>query len=175
MYDILHLDSDESVIFEVRKHWIVFFGRAASLLFSAFLPFILFSVIQIFLPLLFAINLPGNTSALFLFFYSLWLLFLWISFFVDWTKYYLDVWYVTEKRIIIVEQKKMFEREISNVYVDKVQDVIVDIQGGIATFLNFGTVKVETASEDQKEFCMSMVQNPDSVRKVIFTHTCGTK
>src|SRR4051812_13563592 len=106
-YSPLHLDSDEHVILEVRKHWIVFFGYAATLFFGALLPSTVYTIIKIFLPGFFeAIQLPGNTYAMLLFFYILWLLFLWISFFLEWTKYYLDVWYVTEKRIIDVEQKK---------------------------------------------------------------------
>src|SRR6185369_10156599 len=107
-YENLHLDSDEHVILEVRKHWIVFASHAIGLLFGGFLPFIILVAVRIFASDLlshFHISVSGNVSGLFLFFYSLWLLFLWISFFIEWTKYYLDVWYVTEKRIIDVEQK----------------------------------------------------------------------
>jgi hypothetical protein len=68
--------------------------------------------------------LPGQFYTLFAFFFILWVLTLWIFFFLDWTKYYLDVWYVTQKRIIIIDQKALFDREISNVRFDKIQDVL---------------------------------------------------
>ncbi len=169
-YDALHLDQDEHVILEVRKHWIVFVGHAIGLLFSAFIPFIVWMLCTIFIPQIRHI-IPSyiNTSALFLFSYSLWLLMLWISFFVDWTKYYLDVWYVTERRIIAIQQKRIFDREISNLRFEKIQDVTIDVHGFIPTLLNFGNVKVQTASEDSQEFMMDTVSNPDEVRRVIFS------
>ncbi|MBA3732873.1 PH domain-containing protein [Patescibacteria group bacterium] len=168
-YEILNLEPDEHVILEVRKHWIVFAGHAVGLLFAAFLPFIILTLFKIFLPSLIIIKIPGNTSALFLFFYCLWLLALWISFFFDWTKYYLDVWYVTEKRIIIVDQKKIFDRGISNLRFDKIQDVTIEVEGFIPTLLNFGNIKVQTASEDNFDFLLTNVRNPEQVRKIIFS------
>ncbi len=169
-YDILHLDSDEHVILEIRKHWIVFVGFAISLLLLAVLPCLLFVLAEIFLPkFLSAFSSLENLPAIFLFFYSLWLLFLWISFFIQWTKYHLDVWYVTEKRIIDINQRRIFDREISNLPFDKIQDVTVDIHGLIPTMLNFGNVEVETASkEDEGDFVMRTVSNPDRIRQVIF-------
>jgi len=167
-YEALHLDPEENVILEVRKHWIIFAEHALALLFSAFLPFILFVLIEIFIPQVMTISLPGNVYALGVFLYCLWLLFLWISFFLNWTKYYLDVWYVTEKRIIAIDQKRIFSREVSNVRFDKVQDVTVTVKGFIATFLDFGNIEVQTASEDKKDFYMTVVRHPQEVRKIIF-------
>ncbi len=168
-YENLHLDPDEHVLIEVRKHWIVFAYDAFGLCIGGFFPFILFTAIKAFIPQLLLIPLPGNTSALFLFFYALWLLFLWITFFVEWTKYYLDVWYVTEKRIIDVEQKRIFAREISNIRFDKVEDVTVEIAGVVSTYLDFGTIKVQTAGEINSDFTMTMVRNPNQVRDIIFS------
>lgn len=167
-YEKLHLDPDENVILEVRKHWIIFAGIAFGFICAAFLPFIIFTAIKIFASNYLNYDLPGNDNALFLFFYSLWLLTLWILFFVDWTKYYLDVWYVTEKRIIAIDQKNVFHREISNLRFDKIQDITVGIRGFISTLLDFGDVKVQTASEDSVEFTLNTVRHPNDVRKVIF-------
>lgn len=163
------MDSDEHVIMEVRKHWIVFASYAVELVFLAFLPYILFISFNKFAPGLLNFDLPGNSDALSLFFYSLWLLTLWIIFFINWTKYYLDVWYVTEKRIIAVDQRQIFNRGVSNLRFDKIQDVTVDVRGFIATLLHFGNIKVQTASEDNYDFFMSAVRNPENVRKVIFS------
>jgi hypothetical protein len=169
-YDSLHLESDEHVILEVRKHWIVFAGHAFGLLAAALLPFIIFVAFEIFVPgLLNVFKLPGNVAALFLFFYALWLLFLWISFFVAWTTYFLDVWYVTEKRIIAVDQKALFDREISNLRFDKIQDVTINVDGFMQTLLHFGDVQVQTAGVEQDDFLMQTVRNPDEVRRVIFS------
>jgi uncharacterized membrane protein YdbT with pleckstrin-like domain len=169
-YEILHLDPDEHVIMEVRKHWIAFAGYGLGLLFVALLPVFVLAVLSTFVPQLFVIDLPVNASALFLFFYALWLLFVWASFFLHWTNYYLDVWYVTEHRIIAVDQRQMFSREVSNIRFDKIQDVTLDHHGFMSAFLGFGNIRVQTASEDSKEFYMTCVQHPEEVRKVIFDH-----
>ncbi len=168
-YKALNLDPDEHVILEVRRHWFIFFVHAIGLFFCAFIPFMFFTLIEFLAPQLISnISIPGNSSAFFLFLYTLWLLVLWISFFIDWTKYYLDVWYVTEKRIVAIDQRHIFNRGISNLRFDKIQDVTIEVKGFIATFLNFGNIKVQTASEDNYDFSMATVRNPERVRKVIF-------
>jgi uncharacterized membrane protein YdbT with pleckstrin-like domain len=75
---------------------------------------------------------------------------------------------VTDKRIIDVEQKQIFDRDITNLRFDKIQDVKVDIHGLIPTMLDFGTVEVQTASEDEGDFIMQNVRDPDRVRQIIF-------
>lgn len=167
-YENLHLDSDEKVILEVRKHWIVFAGIALGLLSVSFLPLAVFVLLKYFAPGILVLDLPGNDSALYTFLYILWLLVMWILFFIDWTKYYLDVWYVTEKRIIAVDQKNIFHREVSNLRFDKIQDVTIGVRGFIPTMLDFGDVRVQTASEDNLEFVLNVVRHPENVKKVIF-------
>jgi len=168
-YDALHLELGENVILEVRKHWFVFVGQGFVSLFVAIVPLILFLIIRSYVPNLVEFDIPGNETALFLFLYTLWILFLWILFFVNWTKYYLDVWYVTEKRIIAIEQKRIFDREVSNLRFDKIQDVTLDVHGFLPTLLNFGNIKVQTASEDSKNFHMNTVRHPERIRRVIFS------
>ena len=168
LYKALDLEPNEKVIIEVRKHWIVFAGYALILVFGAILPVVVFAALKIFIPQIFAINLPINS--LFLFLYSLWLLFLWILFFVQWTTFYLDVWYVTEKRIIIIDQKSLFHREVSNLTFDKIQDVTLEVNGLISTMLKFSDIRVQTASEDNKEFIITTVRHPEEVREIIFNH-----
>jgi hypothetical protein len=76
-YSILHLDPDENVILEVRKHWIVFAGFAISLLVMAILPCVLFLLLHIFLPkflptVALYISSAQNIPAIFLFIYYVW-------------------------------------------------------------------------------------------------------
>ncbi len=171
LYKALHLEGGENVIIEVRKHWIVFVGFVLAIIFATLLPAAAFVLLKVFFPDLFInIKIDGSKEALSLFFYTLWILFLWISLFVEWTKYYLDVWYVTEKRIIIVDQKNIFHREVSNVRFEKIQDVTLEVQGFISTLLKFGNIRVQTASENSQEFFMNSVRHPEIVRKVIFSH-----
>lgn len=168
-YKALNLEPGEEVILEVRKHWIVFAGYGLVLVIIALMPLLVLTFFDFFASSTFHLSLPGQFYTLFAFFYTLWVLTLWIFFFLDWTKYYLDVWYVTEKRIIIVDQKALFDREISNVRFDKIQDVSVNVDGVLATFLDFGNIKVQTASEDNYDFTITTVRHPGEVRRIIFS------
>lgn len=164
----LNLDPGETIIHEVRRHWFVFLTRTIVIFFAALAPAILYVVLYEFLPANFAALLQSHIPET-IFLYSLWLLLAWVFFFVQWTNYYLDVWYVTEKRIIDVDQKGLFHREVSNLRFDKIQDISVEVKGIIPTFLNFGDLRVQTAAEDSANFFMPQAMRPDDVRKIIFS------
>ena len=163
---MLHLDPGENILLEVRKHWFVFFAHGFFLAVAAVLPLIVFGFFEYYIRQQFSVGNSFEILASFV--YSLWLLTLWISFFVQWTNYYLDVWYITDKRIIDIEQRSMFYREVSNLRFDKIQDVTIEVRGILATFLDFGNIKVQTASENSKDFFMSYAAHPDRIRKLIF-------
>ncbi|MFZ2522766.1 MAG: PH domain-containing protein [Minisyncoccia bacterium] len=167
-YKALALHEGEDVIMEVRKHWVVFLGYGAGLVFMACLPLVAFMLVSVYAPAVFS-YISGSIYSLFSFVYLLWVLSLWILFFLDWTKYYLDVWYVTQERIIVVEQRTLFDRQVSNVRFDRIQDVSVNIDGVIATFLDFGNIVVQTASEDNTKFTITTVRHPEEVRRVVFS------
>lgn len=164
---MLYLDPGEHVIFEVRKHWFVFFSQACFYVFAAIAPFFLYEAIVKLVPAL--VSYASGANGLVTFLYLLWLMLVWISFFVQWTKYYLQVWYVTEKRIIDVDQKGLFSRTVSNLRFDKIQDITVEVHGFVSTLLNIGDIKVQTAAEDSGDFLMRMASQPDKVRSFIFS------
>jgi len=164
---MLQLDSDEQVVLEVRKHWIVFVSQAIFLCFAAIIPPFFLTVLSTLLPI--QITTEGSFVAVAVFLYCLWILTLWISFFFYWTDYYLDVWYVTEKRIIDVEQKGIFSRNVSSIRFDKIQDINVEVRGVVATFLNYGNVEVQTASETSGSFIMKNASRPELIRQVVFS------
>ena len=155
----LNLDPGETILLEVRRHWFVFLTRNIVLVVAPFVPLVAF-----FVPFIRA----SIISPLGIFFYSLWFLLFWVFFFVKWTNYYLDVWFVTETRIIDVEQKSLFDREVSNLRFDRIQDISVEVHGVIATFLNFGDLHIKTAAEDSG-FFMEDAAHPEAVREVIFS------
>lgn len=169
LFTKLNLDPGETVILEVRRHWIVFLGPMIFFSLSAVLPIVLYALVLAFAPEAIA-SFALTYSALLVFIYSIWLLILWTGFFIRWTNYYLDVWYITEKRIIDVNQKRVFHREVSNLRFDKIQDISIEVKGIIATFLNFGDLKVQTAAEDSSDFFMDSAARPEEVRRVIFAH-----
>lgn len=169
LFTKLHLDPGETILLEVRRHWIVFLGPTVFFVLLAVIPIIAYTLVISLAPSQ-AVSFALKYFSFLLFIYSIWLLFLWMGFFIRWTNYYLDVWYITEKRIIDVEQKRVFHREVSNLRFDKIQDVSIEVKGIIATFLNFGDLKVQTAAEDSSDFFMDSAARPEDVRKVIFMH-----
>lgn len=170
MKNSLNLDPGEKIILEVRKHWFVFLPATLALVFGTIIPPVLYLVWNSSLvPEQIHFSLAGSKFYLALFIYSVWVLGLWVSFFLQWTNYYLDVWYVTDKRIIDIDQKRIFHREVSNLRFDKIQDVSVEVRGVIATFLNYGDIHVQTASEDSKEFFIKDAADPENAKKVIFS------
>jgi uncharacterized membrane protein YdbT with pleckstrin-like domain len=164
---MLNLDQDEKVILEVRKHWYVFVWTFLGLVMGLFLPIAVFITGYALVPLEFKeYFLLAQPYVVFIYF--IYALGIWASFAMTWTNFYLDVWYVTEKRIIDIDQKRIFNREISNLRFDKIQDISIEVKGVIATFLNFGDIRVQTAGEDSSEFFMKNASNPERVRKIIF-------
>lgn len=162
---MIDLDEGEQILLEVRKHWFVLLG-------SIFIVGLLAVAPPLFLAILASLNLPisvnltGSITSLGLFLYTLWLLGLWMFAFVEWTDYYLDVWYVTNKRVVDVEQKGIFYREVSSLHYGKIQDITIEIRGLIPTFLGFGDVHVQTAGET-REIILRAAARPEDVKRII--------
>jgi len=163
---MLKLDKDEKIILDVRKHWFVILTDAIMMFVVALLPAIIFLVAVKYLPRLQTVNIGNDLIYLFSFFYSIWLLGIWTAFFVRWTDYYLDVWYITSTRIVAINQKGMFRREIIDLRYEKIQDTTVELNGVIPTLLNFGTIHVQTAG-DGREIILRRARNPEEAKKII--------
>lgn len=71
--------------------------------------------------------------------------------FITWVDYWLDMWIITNERIIDIEQKGLFRHEISEFGLDKIQDVTVESPGLLATFLRYGKISVHTAGDQSFE------------------------
>lgn len=93
-------------------------------------------------------------------------LFLWMYAFLIWIDYYFDVWIITNERVINIEQKGLFVRSVSELKFSRIQDVTSEVRGMIPTILNFGDVKVQTASEEDF-FLFRQVPDPYHVKDVL--------
>lgn len=159
------LNPNEQIVLIVRKHWIAILGQVMVLVFAALAPLAIFVALPIFVP-----SFPGWGTAhliyLATFLYSILLMVSWLTFFFAWTKYHLDIWVVTTHRIFIVEQQSMFNREISSLTLDKIQDLTIELEGFLSTMLKFGTILVETAGE-HKNFEFTNARNPEAIKVAI--------
>jgi uncharacterized membrane protein YdbT with pleckstrin-like domain len=96
--------------------------------------------------------------ALFFAYLSLLLLFTYI----EWSNEELDILLVTNKRVIIFLQRTFFYRDSSITSLSQVQDVQGKTQGFINSFLNIGTIEIQTAA-DKIQFIMDDIRYPEKV------------
>lgn len=95
-------------------------------------------------------------------FYLYGLLFL-FQYFLD---YWLDVFIVTDKRILDIEQKGLFNRTVSELRLYRTQDVTTEVKGFWHTMFDYGDVFVQTAGEKER-FIFEDVPHPEHVAKLI--------
>ena len=153
----------ENLVLFLRRHWIVIIGHWLFYVFLALIPLGFYFFIDYQFPTL----LTGQvTYAFLLLLASLFYLFILLFFYHAFVDYHLDVWIVTNKRIINIEQKGLFNRIVAEHELEKVQDVTGKQKGVFPTFLSYGDVLVQTAGEVPM-FIFKQVDNPFEVAKTI--------
>lgn len=165
---MITLRDDEKIYLVIRRHWFVFFAKVVGHAFLILAPLVIF-VIFLLITNNFAQELEPLQKVpptLIFFFGSLWMFFIWTDIFIVWTNFHLDTWILTDKRIIDVEQKGFFRREVSIFRMDRVQDITIEVNGLLASLLNFGNVHVQTAGIGQK-FVIKGIPHPKEIKRVI--------
>jgi len=160
---MIEFRENEHIIFEIRKHWFIIATELTVLTFLAVLPLLIPQLLE-------ASNVAitfGETESfwsVFVFLYAFYVLILWILGFVFWTNYYLDVWIVTNQKILDIEQVGLFSREVSILHLERIQDITTEVNGIVRTLVKFGNLHVQTAGQ-QREFIIHDVPNPDEIAK----------
>ena len=112
--------------------------------------------------------------AVFDFFLVLGMLIVFYSVFVMWVHYYLDVYIVTDERIVLINQLDFFHRKVSEAEVENIQDVEIEVKGLFATIIGFGDIRVTTASADQDLIIFDNIGKPYQVKDIILDVADGT-
>lgn len=159
--------ADEKELFVVRRHWFIFLAEAISMVFAAIFPLLCVLILPVFGYGQLLAGISSFVWYLLFIAYTVWIFVLWILLFIMWTNYYLDMLILTDKKVIRVEQNALFSREMSSFRLDRLQDITVEVNGLIATILNFGTIYIQTAGE-MEEFVMHGVAHPYDVKNKIF-------
>jgi uncharacterized membrane protein YdbT with pleckstrin-like domain len=162
---MIEIDDSEKVLRVVRKHWFVLLSDIFILLFFLAMPMLLLFVLHL-LPIENLIAFSGKTFYAGGFFFFAWCLVVWIFAWNIWTDYYLDVLIITDKRIFDIDQRGLFRRTSSSFRLDRVQNVTVEMKGVIQTLLDFGTVHIETAGENE-DFIATYIAQPYDIKKMI--------
>lgn len=155
--------NEEKVFLLVRKHW---FNYIIFLLLDilGLIPIIFFVSYWIADPTLIQTDL-GATSFLILSVFTLVILGAQLYGFVD---NYLDIYIVTDQRIVDISQEGFFKRQISELHLHQVQDVNASVVGLWGTILHFGDIHIQTAGE-RENFVFRSVPHSYTVAKQIIT------
>lgn len=171
---MIKFEEGEKILLVIRRHWFVMLPQFLVTVVLVVAPLFLFMFLS---SGFFTVNLGLGaetylTKIIFLanqysfFAYLIWLLLLWVFFFVEWTDYYLDMWIVTDQRVIDVEQKGFFNREVTSFSFRQIQDITVETKGIIETFFKFGTLHIQTAGHNRK-IIINDAYHPEEARSLI--------
>ncbi len=163
------LEPGEHVVRETRKHWFLFA--------SGLLPYAILMVIPFAIPnLLILVPAFAKYTALFDYSSSLprallgaWLLIIWTGAWGAFTRYYLDVWILTDKRLVDIDQKGFFSRQVSSLLLTRVQDVTIVVDGIVPSLLGIGRITVQSAGAVE-EFTMHGIPRPEQMRDLILKY-----
>ncbi|MBI4114693.1 MAG: PH domain-containing protein [Candidatus Niyogibacteria bacterium] len=141
---MIALHPNETIIRAAHRHWIVISGGMTIVALLLLIP----SIGLLIMPLL---PFPPELISLLYYFFSLYALIVAVLAFGMWMDYYLDIWIITNRRIIDVEHKGLFYREVSEFMLDRVQDVTIEKQNFLSLMLGYGNIRVHTAGEQSFE------------------------
>ncbi len=155
--------SYEKVKFVLRRHPITFIPSLLLFVASLVVPVLVYLMISNLFPHLFdneAIYAAGVLAGSI---YCLSAILFGYGSFID---FYLDLWIVTNDRIVDIEQFGLFSRTISELDLFRIQDVTTDTQGLFATVFKYGDVVIKTASTNTS-IVFKKVRDPNKIRMAL--------
>lgn len=87
--------------------------------------------------------------------------------FINWYKWWASHYLLTTERAISVDQENFFHRIVKEAPLDKIQNVFFEIKGPYQTFLNYGTVKILTAGQNDADIKFRSIPNPYDIQQKI--------
>lgn len=163
------MEEGEEIVLKVHRHWLFIALRILGLAFLFIVP----SLCIFLLEALGIIELGAVSFATSVVLWALWGLVLWAMFWQFWTTYYMDIWVITNKRMIDIDYLRLFDRNIAILRMERVQDVTTHVKGIFGTLFKFGSVHVQTAGSD-KEFVIDQIANPEALRDAISKFSAQT-
>ena len=164
------LEPGEHVVMAVRRHWLIFV--------MGLLPYAILAVIPFAIPGLLALSpvlAPHAAWFDYTSFYGrlglgIWLFILWMGTWAAFTRYYLSEWVLTNERLVDIDQRAFFSREVASVLLPRVQDVTTEVRGVLFSVLGAGDIRVQSAGA-KAEFHMYGIPRPEQMRDLILKYT----
>jgi uncharacterized membrane protein YdbT with pleckstrin-like domain len=149
----------ENVLALLYRHWFTLYADILGFIILFLVPFIIRWFITDALT-------GWGAMPLFNLLIAVYVLVWWLSVFYRITMYLLDTWIVTDHRIIDNEQRGFFNRTVSELHLNRIQDISVKVDGLIATFFDYGNIEIQTAGTEPK-FIFKQIPHPNAVRELI--------
>lgn len=151
-------------MFAVRRHPITF------------VPYILFFIILLAAPIglyWLLINSSLNSYlqneggyALAILGASVYYLSCYLFFYTHLATFHLDLWIITNDRLLDMEQKTLFSRVITEIDLYQIQDATSEVSGFFPSIFNYGNIHLQTAGAMNK-ILFKNVANPNKLREAI--------
>ncbi len=97
---------------------------------------------------------------------SIYYLCLCLFFYSYFVAFYLDMWIITNDRMVDVTQISLFGRTVAEVDLYQIQDVVAEVHGFLPTIFRYGTVTLQTAGAVPK-FVIEDVSHPYELQKLL--------
>lgn len=154
--------ADEKIYLVIREAWIYLLLKV--------LVWIFFAAVLVAFNRFAKANLPdlfvGAWGQITLLFTQVYTLFLTLSLFLIFVFYYLSIQIITGIRIVDITQEGLFSHTISELHIDKIEDVTSQTNGLLGTIFGYGNVYVQTAGTVER-FEFTNIPDPAGVEKLI--------
>lgn len=152
----------EKLLMKLHRHWIVFafkLGYIAGLIITT----IVVLYMKAHLIAIFGTAIFWGALCLYWLFFLTFIL-------VSWINDELDLFLITDQRIIGIEQVSALTRRVSECWLNRVQEVNAEVAGILQTVLHYGHVHIHTASEHSDmivSFAPHPVENGNRINTII--------
>ncbi|NRH20593.1 PH domain-containing protein [Candidatus Gracilibacteria bacterium] len=141
----------EQLLMMVHRHWVVFAFKIGYLLILFITTAIILMMKGGLITLFGTAIFWGGLSIYWMFFLTFILL--------SWINDELDLFLITDQRIIGIEQISALSRRVTECGLNRVQEVNAEVTGILQTILHYGHVHIHTASE-HSDMIVSFAPNP---------------
>ena len=149
----------EEVLVFTRRHWFILLAPVIGGIIASLFPLIL---IIVGAKILVTYHLAGVFTLV----WTLYLMILWFSVFYKLTMHSLDTWITTNERIIDISQLGLFRRKVSELHLESIQDISVNTNGAVQSYLDFGNIEIQTGATMQR-FLFEEVPHPLKIKDTI--------
>jgi len=161
------LSPNENVLAILRRHKFVLAVRLLKAVSVAIFPLLVLFILVLLSP---AWTDEPAAGPVFWYFTSLFWLVAWCWGFLIWLDWYLDIWVLTNQRVISIEQRRLFDRQVLSCNLDKVQSVTTTAAGTLPTFFHYGNVEIKTADETSR-LAFEQIPDPQPIQdKILQAH-----